>query len=852
MPKTFLKYILIYGCLCLFTLAAARAQEVVPADSVPLVQYMEQLETEFDIKFSYADQDIRNLYVHPPQGGSLAEILQHIEGQTQLLIKSLNNRYYTLSRKSTLDICARILDNFGQNTVAGASVEVLESDISITTDADGYFSLENIPREATLHIRHLGFKPRFESAESLAARPCMEILLGIHYQQLEEVVLFHILTTGINRNPDGSISISTDEFGLLPGLIEPDVLQTVQALPGIRSVDETVSDINIRGGTNDQNLLLWDDIKMYQSGHFFGLISAFNPYLTDEVTLIKNGTSAQYGEGVSGIIKMDTQDEIGMAVYGGAGFNLISGDAYVHLPLSEDFAMQFSARRSVTDFLNTPTYDQFFNRAFQDSQINTAGPGGSPERAQEEDFYFYDLSAKFLYDLNPYHKLRVSLIHINNDLDYVETNTDTGNFNQSRLDQTNFSFGGSLESEWNSNFSSRLTAYYTRYNLDAEIISDNGRQQLFQNNQVLESSVKLHTQYRINEQLGWVNGYQFTETGITNFTSVSQPPFNSNVKGVLRIHAPYSEVMFGDEEDILQLTAGARLNFIENLSTFSDIILEPRARMQFRITGDFSTEVKGEFKNQATNQVIDLEQNFLGIEKRRWILSDNQSLPVTTSKQLSWGFNYDDGHWYLGLEAFYKDVDGISTATQGFKNQDQFDGEIGSYTVKGAEFLVNHKSRAISSWLSYTFNSNNYTFPEIIPVTFPNNLDIRHTATLAGTYTANGLSMGVGLNYRSGKPYTEPQPEPNSIDRTVVPNAINYQYPNSSRLPDYLRADASASYEFEMGEGLKASAGASILNIFNKKNLLNTYFRLDEQNEIEKIERISLGLTPNLSFRLEF
>ena len=82
----------------------------------------------------------------------------------------------------------------------------------------------------------------------------------------------------------------------------PDILQKIQAIPGISSINESISNINIRGGSNDQNLLLWDGIKMYHSGHFFGLISAFNPYLTDKVTLTKNGTSSQYNDGVSGTI----------------------------------------------------------------------------------------------------------------------------------------------------------------------------------------------------------------------------------------------------------------------------------------------------------------------------------------------------------------------------------------------------------------------------------------------------------------------------------------------------------------------------------------------------------------------
>jgi hypothetical protein len=275
-------------------------------------------------------------------------------------------------------------------------------------------------------------------------------------------------------------------------------------------------------------------------------------------------------------------------------------------------------------------------------------------------------------------------------------------------------------------------------------------------------------------------------------------------------------------------------------------------------------ELLGEFKNQTTNQVIDLEQNFLGIEKRRWIVSNTntdtlkngsqgeRALPIVRSKQGSLGFSYDDGNWFMSAEGFYKEVDGVSTSTQGFQNEDQFDGEIGKYDVKGVEFLINHKNELFSTWLSYAYNLNEYTFEDIAPASFPNNLDIRHTLTLAGTYTYGDYKVGAGLNYRTGKPYTEPQEEPNAVNTTVFPNRINYREPNSSRLPDYLRADVSATYYFQLCRSIEATLGASVLNLLNKRNILNTYYRLNDQNEIETVESVSLGLTPNLSFRLSF
>lgn len=852
MRKVHSKYI---GCLlCFFfflTLFSSEAQET-PNASTTLIPYLQQLEKEFDVKFSYVDEDIQTLLITNPKSDVLEDILKDIQDQTQLKVQKINDRYYSLYKSTTVDICGHVLDNY-KSSMASATVEVLNSEIAILTDFDGKFFLENIPRNAMLRIRYLGYKTQYIAAEELVGQnPCKSILMGLSYEQLDEVILFDFLTTGLSKQADASIQLNTEDLGILPGLIEPDVLQTIQALPGIKSIDETVSDINVRGGTNDQNLILWDGIKMYQSGHFFGLISAFNPYLTDKVTVIKNGTSAQYGDGISSVISMETKNEIKDTFFGGAGFNLISGDIYGQVPLSQDLAFQFSARRSTTDFFNTPTYNQFIDKAFQNSAIKI-GNNQSPDRniSRNERFYFYDFTAKALYDINEYQKVRLSFININNHLNYLET-IEGNNTTQSTLNQNNLSFGGSLESQWTRNFSSLLNIYYTRYNLDAENVLENQIQQLTQKNEVYERAVKVNTNYTFSEQLQWVNGYQFNEVGITNVAIVTLPPFFSNSKGVIHTHSIFSELNYTSSNEKLKARGGARFNYIENLDTFKEFIIEPRLNISYSFSNYLKTEIQGEFKNQTTNQIIDLEQNFLGVEKRRWRLSDNDSIPITKSKQASIGINYDKKSLYIGLEGFYKEVNGVSTVTQGFQNQNQFNGEIGKYDVVGAEFLINKKTPHYSTWLSYTYNVNNYTFKDIVPNRFPNNLDIRHHITFAGIYTYKKLKLGVGLNYRSGRPFTQPIDGNNAINTTTFPNTINYNEPNSDRLPKYVRADASATYNFDMGDRVKASVGASVINFLDRKNILNTYYRLNESNQIETVENVSLGITPNLSFRVKF
>ena len=624
-------------------------------------------------------------------------------------------------------------------------------------------------------------------------------------------------------------------------------------MPGIKSIDETVSDINVRGGTNDQNLILWNGIKMYQSGHFFGLISAFNPYQTDKVTVYKNGTPANFGDGVSSVIQMETGNKVPEFFKGGGGFNLISGDLYTEVPITRNLGVQFSARRSATDFLSTPTYKQFINRAFQDSEITLQNNSTvDDEFIRDEEFFFYDFSGKILYDLNDDHKIRLSAIHIKNNLKFEENNVSAGETNVSLLKQDNISVGGQLQSNWTDRFSTHLNIYYSKYNLDAQNIFSNQIQQLFQNNQVTENALKFNTNYILTDQFSWNNGYQYIETGIKNFTEINQPDFFSKVIDVARIHAPYTEFGYSSFENKFIGKIGARFNFIENLDTFKKLLIEPRINLNFKLANYVRAEVLGEFKSQTTNQIIDLEQNFLGIEKRRWILSNDSTLPVTKSKQGSVGINYEKNNLYVGVEGFYKNVDGISTSTQGFQNPYQFSGEIGSYDVKGVELLINKKGDNYSTWLSYAYNKNDYTFDSIVPQSFPNNLDIRHTVTFASTYTYKDLKLSIGLNYRTGKPFTEPVEGDEGLDQNYYPPRINFQSPNNSRLPEYFRADASAIYNFQISRTIRANAGLSILNFTDRKNTLNKYYRVNEDDEIETIENFSLGITPNVSFRISF
>jgi hypothetical protein len=292
---------------------------------------------------------------------------------------------------------------------------------------------------------------------------------------------------------DGSTVLNTKAFGILPGLTDPDILQSIQTLPGVESTNESIANINVRGGTNDQNLMLWDGIKMYHSGHFFGLISAYNPNLTNKVVVTKNGTSSEFSDGVSSTINMFTKNELTGKFSGGAGANLISADAFFEIPITKNLELHISGRRSITDAFNTPTYNNYFDRSFQDSDIKTNNEN-IENQTTTSDFVFYDYTAKILFDLNENHKFRANVIGINNNLDYYEsiaTNNETES-KSSNLAQKNMGFGGHWMANWNSKLSSHFTGYYSKYNVDSNDYRIENDQSLTQINEVLETGFKFN------------------------------------------------------------------------------------------------------------------------------------------------------------------------------------------------------------------------------------------------------------------------------------------------------------------------------------------------------------------------
>ncbi len=819
----------IYICLCFIGLYTLHAQNSSP--KVTLLQVLEDISEEHSITFNYESNLLKTITVTPlaPQL-SLSEKIKNLEQQTRLIFEKISERVYTIYER--ISLCGYIKDEEFQNPLFGATV-TSESEYAIT-NSDGYFEMELKSLNDLITIRHIGFKTIKREANQFNLQDCTAILMQIHQEDIAPVLIETYLVKGIDKREDWSTSIDYSQFSLLPGLIETDVLQTVQALPSILSVDETVSNINIRGGSNDQNLILWDNIKMYQTGHFFGLISSFNPLMTQSAHVINNGSDVTLTDGVSGTIHMQTNTQVDQEFNGVFGLNFLNAELFSNIPIGSKSSLQIAGRKSINDFTGTPTYDAYFNRVTQDTEAETNS---------NQEFDFYDTALRWLYKPSDRDRIRLNFIIINNDLGFDETATINGLLSSKRssISQNSIAVGINYNKAWSDTFKSILDIYETDYKLSATNADVVNNQVQLQENVVSETSIKLDNrldlkQWRLNV------GYQFTETEVINLNDIDLPRLVRRDEEVLREHATFAQAWYRTTN--FSIKGGVRANY---LTPFETIIVEPRLNIRQSIGTHIEIEVQGEFKHQSTSQIVNFQNDFLGIEKRRWQLTDNDSIPILKSKQASIGLLYKRKSWLVDAKAYYKVVDGITTQSQSFTTKYEFAKEKGQYDVFGLELLCRKQFKNITSWLSYAFMNNTYSFETLEDDVFPSNFDISHSVTLGSTFSNKNWNISAGLNYRIGNPTSIPLTENDILDNTV-----NFDKANNERLEDYLRIDASAIYKFKISDTFRSEVGASVWNVSDRQNAINDYYRVNDANTVNKFSRFSLGLTTNAVLRIYF
>jgi hypothetical protein len=234
----------------------------------------------------------------------------------------------------------------------GASVYFSNLSLGTSTDIQGRFQFQ-IPSGE--HVVNFSFVDYEEKIVNLKAYQDgnLNITLEESPTLLEEVIVQdraskEAITSGI-----GQIQISIKEIKKAPSFLgEVDLIKQIQILPGVTTAGEAASGFNVRGGSADQNLVLYDGMPVFNSSHVFGFFSAFNSEAIRDVTFYKGGIPAEFGGRISSILDIHSIEGDKEKWKGGAGVGIISSNFHVGGPIVKDkTALSASFRTTYSDWL---------------------------------------------------------------------------------------------------------------------------------------------------------------------------------------------------------------------------------------------------------------------------------------------------------------------------------------------------------------------------------------------------------------------------------------------------------------------------------------------------------------------
>ncbi len=105
--------------------------------------------------------------------------------------------------------------------------------------------------------------------------------------------------------PLSSAVFSADDLEMLPEIGE-DPLRAVSRLPGVARQDYS-SRVHLRGGTDEETLVRFDDLRLYDPFHFkdfYGIFSAIDPGIVSDIRVYTGGFPVTFGDRSSGVVEI--------------------------------------------------------------------------------------------------------------------------------------------------------------------------------------------------------------------------------------------------------------------------------------------------------------------------------------------------------------------------------------------------------------------------------------------------------------------------------------------------------------------------------------------------------------------
>ncbi len=833
------------GLLCLCTILFSKMSVIAQnsfSKKVSLKEYIQSLQDKFGYKFSYLDAYVTKEITPPSNTTDIKKILFFLEKQANLRFEITDNTNIVIrpfGNDDVISICGYTkLNGEIKSNIKVQSVFSLEE---VKSNDQGFFEIK-IPYGSSVIFSFENTILRKLKASQLLTSNCSEVNLNTYHLELKEVNLWQYLTKGVNKIAQKTV-FKPKDFSVLAGLTEPDILQSLQHIPGVQNPFETASRLFVRGGTPDQNLILWNGIKSYNQGHFFGLISSFNPYLIKEIDFYNKGVNAQFGDRIAGVVDLKSSQKVANKFEGGLGANLVHADAYARIPIIKDrLSIEVAGRRSFNDLWESPAYKQMADRVFQNTKISESSS------RRKDDFYFVDYSFSIQGKLSSKDEVQLNTLYTKNELNF---DSQTGNqmFSDNLITE-NEGYSFQWQRKYNNKLSQNTRVNLSNYILDYSFTTNDVnnttlKEKDIKQNFINDIGVQTFGMLKLNEKSNLQFGYEYSKTNI-RFALENRNPNISIIldeeKNELDSHSLFSQYEIKTKDNLV-LQLGLRGN---SYSISDDLFIEPRIYFETPILPNVSVNTSFTLRSQAITQIQESVVSSLSLENQLWRITDNE-LDVLQTRQVSVGATYKTKNWFIEVDSYMKRTKNVTSLATGLLAPGSQALDSGLSSIEGVEIFIKKKWKDYASWVSYSYTKQKNKFDEINDNNFfTSNLNIDHTFKWLHFYKFKQFQFSLSWLWHTGKTSTD------SDSIAFIDNGGEIGNINEENLPVYHKLDASILYNFKLSNKLRSQIGLSVLNIYNRKSIINREFKSTPgiSKDFLTLNYKALGITPNLSMRL--
>ena len=590
----------------------------------------------------------------------------------------------------------------------------------------------------------------------------------------------------------GNIAVDIEQLKYAPLFAgEKDIFKFLQLLPGVSAGKDGMSGLLVRGGSNDQTLILYDDVPIYNQAHAYGILSIFSGETVQSAEMSKGYISPAYGSRLSALTQIRTRE----------------GDRRNHRQsltvgtLSLAGTLDGPIKRDKGSYLISARY--FFPEAVLAIADNAVRYG------------FYDVTGKLTYDIHRNHTLSLGIYsgddHMKNKEDHAENGFGWGNTTASLR----------LESRWNDNLRSSVVAYYTYLqNRQETEFKDDG----FSN--WGKTTFKTHefgARMTFDQRLSRVWSLEY---GATFSHQRFEPMHTKSIINGQHKNRGYSSEQLVSGALFLnnrfqwggwRADVGVRGAVYDN-SEQTKYAVEPRAQLSYDFGRDNAVWLSGTINSQA---LVQFNRYYYSMPIDFWTPFRDGRLQHAWQVSLGGRAKLHE-NLTLSVEGYYKrmrnlpliyDSDDFLLSNGGFI--------YGTGRAFGIEAMLQYQTERLSLTASYTYTDSRRRSDG---VTYPFEYDVPHDFNAFVSYDVvkrPGRKHTFSLNvaWRSGLPYRLTNESYPDTDGNPIIGITAYP---TMRMRNYFRANVSYNMERCKRNGVR-NWQFSIINATWHKNPVSIY-----------------------------